>query len=51
MSEYTTRCNVPQVRDLAKAVEMYYTRHELAPADIRALDITAEAARELLAYK
>jgi hypothetical protein len=37
MSEYTTRCNVPQVRDLAKAVEMYYTRHELAPADIRTL--------------
>ena len=37
MSEYQTRCNVPQVRDLAKAVEIYYTKHEMATADIRAL--------------
>lgn len=35
MTEYQTRVNVPQVRDLEAAVELYYSKNELAPADIR----------------
>ena len=34
---YQTRVNVPQVADLETAVRLYYSKNELAPADIRAI--------------
>lgn len=33
-TEYRTRVNVPQVADLEVAVELYYSKNELSPADI-----------------